>query len=70
VEGRERRLARAWLLFLLAGVFWLLLGALVLRYPNGLGLIFIGLVNLALGAYGATWRLLRGYGLVRRLPRP
>lgn len=68
MERRAHWIARAWLPYFLAGLGWLVAGALVLGDPKGLGLIFIGLACLALGAYGAVWRLLRGYGLVRRLP--
>jgi len=68
MEESARRIARAWLPYFLAGVFWLVFGAFVLGDPKGLGLIFIGLACLALGSYGAVWRLLRGYGLVRPLP--
>jgi hypothetical protein len=35
--------ARAWLPYFLAGVAWMVVGAVVLGTPNGLGLIFIGL---------------------------
>ena len=57
--------ARTWLLYLLAGIVWVSLGAVVLGGRQGLGLIFIGLVCLAFGVYGAGWRLSHGYGLVR-----
>jgi hypothetical protein len=67
-EKRARWIARAWLPCFLAGVLWPIVGALILGNPRGLGLIFIGLTSLALGTYGTVWRLLRGYGLVRRLP--
>jgi hypothetical protein len=68
MEERAHGIARAWLPYFLSGVGWLVVGGLVLRDPSGLGFIFIGLVCLALGVYGAAWRLLRGYGLVRHLP--
>ena len=43
-----RTIARGWLPYLLAGIGWVTLGAL-LGVPRGLGLIFIGLACLALG---------------------
>jgi len=67
VEQHVRWIARAWLPYFLSGLGWLVVGAVALGDRTGLGLIFIGLACLALGAYGAAWRLLRGYGLVRRL---
>jgi hypothetical protein len=68
VEVRVAWLARGWLLYLLAGILWVTLGALALGVPQGLGLIFIGLSCLAFGGYGAAWRLSHGYGLTRPLP--
>lgn len=60
--------ARWWFLYLLAGVVWVTLGALVLGDPQGLGLIFIGLACLAFSGYGAYWLLSHGYLLTRPLP--
>lgn len=48
---------------LLAGILWMTFGPVVLGVPQGLGLIFIGLACLALGVYGAGWRVLHGYRL-------
>ena len=42
-----------WMLYLLAGIVWLTLGAAVLGDPQGLGLVFVGLACLAFGVYGA-----------------
>jgi hypothetical protein len=58
-------LARAWLLYLLAGILWVTLGAAMLGVPRGLGLIFTGLACLALGLYGAVWPATHGYSLIR-----
>ena len=52
-------IARAWLPYLLAGIGWVTLGGL-LGEPRGLGLIFIGLVCLALGARPLLARSLSG----------
>jgi hypothetical protein len=67
MEERARWLGRVWLPYFLAGVVWVAIGTFVLGNPNGLGLIFVGMVCLALGIYGVGWRLSHGYGLVRRL---
>lgn len=60
--------ARTWLVYLLAGVLWVTLGAVVLADPQGLGLIFVGLICVAFGVYGVGWRLSHGYGLIRPIP--
>jgi hypothetical protein len=52
--------ARPWLLYLLAGVGWVTLGAAVLGVPRGLGLIFTGLACLALGIHPLLARPSRG----------
>lgn len=52
--------ARLWPLYLLAGVGWVTLGAAVLGVPRGLGLIFTGLVCLALGVHPLLTRSSRG----------
>ncbi len=52
--------ARLWPLYLLAGVGWVTLGAAVLGVPQGLGLIFTGLVCLALGVRPLLARASRG----------
>lgn len=57
--------ARAWLPYSLAGIGWVMMGALVLGNPRGLGLIFIGLSCLSLGLGGALWRIRHGHGLAR-----
>ena len=64
MEERASWLARAWLPYFLAGVAWVMVGAVVLGVPRGLGLIFVGLACLSLGVRGAGWRLRHGYGLV------
>ncbi len=68
METRVAWAARTWPLYLLAGILWVMLGAMVLGYPQGLGLIFVGLACLAFGIYGVGWRLSHGYGLSRRFP--
>jgi hypothetical protein len=63
--------ARAWLPYTLAGIAWVTAGAVVLGNPQGLGLVFIGLVCLSLGLYGAAWRGRHGHGLTHHpLGRP
>jgi hypothetical protein len=57
--------ARAWLPYTLAGIAWVLVGALVLGTRGGIGLVFIGLDCLAIGLFGALWRGRHGYGLFR-----
>jgi hypothetical protein len=51
-----RWLARARLPYTLAGIAWVMLGAVVLGSPRGSGLIFIGLVCLSIGLYEACIR--------------
>jgi hypothetical protein len=48
MQTRMAWAARLWLLYLLAGIGWVMLGV-VLGVPQGLGLIFIGLACLAFG---------------------
>jgi hypothetical protein len=48
-------MARGWLPYLLAGLGWVTIGAL-LGMPRGLGLLFVGLACLAFGGYGARAR--------------
>jgi hypothetical protein len=67
--SRAPWVARAFLLYLLAGLLWICLGALVLGLPHGIGLLFIGIVCLVFSASGAAWRVRHGYGLLRTLPR-
>jgi hypothetical protein len=57
MRPRTPGVARAWLPYLLAGVLWIALGSVVLGNPRGLGLVFIGLVCLSFGIYGAGWQL-------------
>jgi hypothetical protein len=64
MRSQSPGIARAWLLYVLAGVLWITYGSVVLGDPQGLGLIFIGLACLAFGVYGAGWRMLHGYRLV------
>jgi hypothetical protein len=52
----------------LAGVLWVMFGSVLLGDRRGLGLIFVGLCCLAFGVWGAGWRVLNGYGLIRDLP--
>jgi hypothetical protein len=49
MKTAPRWVASAALPYLLAGIGWVLVGALVLGVPQGLGLIFIGLACLAIG---------------------
>jgi hypothetical protein len=53
--------ARAWLPYLLAGILWITYGSVALGEPQGLGLIFTGLACLAIGLYGARWRMRHRY---------
>jgi predicted lysophospholipase L1 biosynthesis ABC-type transport system permease subunit len=71
MDERAPWLARAWLPYLLAGVAWVTIGAVVLGNSRGLGLIFIGITCLAFGSYGAGWQLLhrRDRGYVNRSRR-
>ncbi|MDA8319364.1 MAG: hypothetical protein M0030_06085 [Actinomycetota bacterium] len=57
--------ARAWLVYALAGIGWVIAGAVVLGVPRGDGLVFIGLACLGIGATAALWRVRHGYGLLR-----
>jgi hypothetical protein len=57
--------ARAWVPYALAGIAWVMVGALVLGNREGTGLVFIGLDCLAIGLFGAVWRGRHGYGLIR-----
>jgi hypothetical protein len=69
MDTRFAWIARGWwLLYLVAGIVWVTLGAVVLGDPQGVGLICVGLACLAFGVYGAGWRLSHGYGLTRPLP--
>jgi hypothetical protein len=69
MNARMGWIARAWLPYLLAGIGWITVGAVVLGGQQGLGLIFVGFSCLSLGAYGVVWRITHGYRLGRRLPR-
>ena len=60
--------ARAWLPYALAGIGWVLVGAVVLGIPRGEGMVFIGLSCLSLGLCGALWRIRHGYSLIRSGP--
>jgi hypothetical protein len=67
VNARMGWMARGWLPYLLAGVLWVTVGAVVLGDPRGLGLIFVGLACLSFGVYGAARRMTHGHGSGRRL---
>ena len=69
MKATPHGLSRAWLPYSLAGVLWVMVGAVALGSPRGLGLVFIGLACLSFGLYGALWRVRHGYGLIRNFPQ-
>jgi hypothetical protein len=61
--------ARVWLPYLLGGIVSVTVAPTLLGAQEGIGLVFVGLACLGIGATGALWRLRRGYGLWQALPR-